>query len=78
MVFAFFNKGSDEALQQIQSKDPKMSGLVIVVPSSEREVIKKSAELNKDKLRIFVVNESQGKDAALQETERWMVSEGLA
>jgi hypothetical protein len=79
LVFAFNIKGTDEALHQIQSKDPRMSGLVVVVSSSEKEAaIEKLSGVNKDKLRIFVVDESQEKGAALQQVERWMTSQGLA
>jgi hypothetical protein len=78
LVFAFHDKGSDEAIEQIQSSKPAMSGLVIVVPSSDKETIEKLSGLNKEKLRIFIVDESQEKDAALQQVERWMSAQGLA
>ncbi|UZJ52512.1 hypothetical protein CBS101457_001832 [Exobasidium rhododendri] len=78
LVFAFHKKGSDEALNQIQSKDPRMSGLVVVVSSLDKEAIEELSGVNKEKLRIFVVDESQDKDGAFQEVERWMSAQGLA
>jgi hypothetical protein len=78
LVFAFHSKGSDEALAQIQSKSPRMSGLVLLVSSSDKEAIDELSSVNTDKLRIFIVNETQDKGAAFQQVERWMSSQGLA
>jgi hypothetical protein len=78
LVFAFHKSGSDEALHQVQSKDPRMSGLVILVASSDKTALQELSGINTEKMRILVVDESQPKDAALQQVERWMNDQGLA
>lgn len=79
LVFTFHAKGSDVALQQVQSRDPRMSGLVIVVSQSDlAEVESQLAGVDKNKLRILVVDENQDKGAAFQQVERWMSAQGLA
>ena len=79
LVFTFHAKGSDVALQQVQSRDPRMSGLVIVVSKSDQaEVESQLAGVDKNKLRILVVDENQDKGAAFQQVERWMSAQGLA
>lgn len=55
-----------------------MSGLVIVVPSSDKEIAEKLSHLNKDKLRILILDESQARDGAVRQAERWMTAQGLA
>jgi hypothetical protein len=78
LVFAFHTKGSEEALHQVQSKDPRMSGLVIVVSSSDKLALEELSGINTDKMRILVVDESQPKGGALLQVEKWMNKEGLA
>lgn len=78
LVFAFHKKGSDEAISQVKSRDPRMSGLVILVPSSDKLALEELSGLNLDQMRILVVDENQTRGAALKQVEKWMISQGLA
>lgn len=53
-----------------------MSGLVILVSGAQKDALNLQG-IDKDKLRIFVVDSEQGKDAAMQQVEKWMSSQGL-
>lgn len=55
-----------------------MSGLVILVASSDKTALQELSGINTDKMRILIVDESQPKDAALQQVEKWMNGQGLA